>query len=80
MACPVCGLSSSAHSAGLKVSELKAEITVAVATGSSELTIELSGNTAEEGGRYEHSRQHERNRDERRADLVHGYTRGLRWR
>ena len=31
-ACPVCGLSSSEHNAGLKVSELKAEMMVAVAT------------------------------------------------
>ena len=32
LACPSCGFSSSAHNAGLKVTELKAEIMVAVAT------------------------------------------------
>ena len=45
-----------------------------------ELPIELPGDAAEEGGRNEHGGQHERDRDQRGADLVHGDARGLRRR
>ncbi len=45
-----------------------------------ELPVELPGDAAEERRRDEHRGQHQRDGDQRRADLVHGDARGLRRR
>ena len=43
--------------------------------GQRELTIELPGNAGDERGRHEHRAQHQRDRDQRGADLVHALDR-----
>ena len=45
--------------------------------GDGELLEELPGNAAEERGRHEHRAQHQRDRDQRAADLFHGLERGV---
>ena len=45
--------------------------------GERELPVELAGNAGDEGGRNEHRAQHERDRDQRAADLVHRLDRGV---
>ena len=59
-----CGCSSSAHSAGLSVSELNAESSVDDGDRERELAVELPGDAAEEGGRDEHGGETERDRDD----------------
>ena len=43
--------------------------------GDRELQVELAGNAGDEGRRHEHGDQHQRDRDDRRPDLVHGQMR-----
>ena len=45
--------------------------------GDGELLEELSGNAAQEGCRHEHRAEHQRDRDQRAADLLHGLERRL---
>ncbi len=45
--------------------------------GERELPVELPGDAGDEGGRNEHRAQHQRDRDQRGADLVHAADRGL---
>jgi hypothetical protein len=41
------------------------------------LPVELAGNSGDEACRHEHRAQHQRNRDQRRADFVHALDGGL---
>ena len=45
--------------------------------GDGELLEELSGNATQEGCRHEHRAEHQRDRDQRAADLLHGLERRL---
>ena len=45
--------------------------------GQRELAVELPGNAGDEGGRHEHRAEHQRDRDQRAADLVHALARGI---
>ena len=45
--------------------------------GDRELLEELPGNATEKRGRHEHRAQHQRDRDQRAADLLHGLQRGV---
>ena len=45
--------------------------------GERELPVELAGNSGDEARRHEHRTEHQRDRDQRRADLVHALDGGL---
>ena len=62
--------SNRAVRAGLKVSELNAEMTVDVAIVKRELPEELAGDARDERARDEHGREHQADGDDRRRDLA----------
>ena len=72
-----CGRNNSAANAGDNVSDTMAEMIVEAAMVSGKLPIEGARNAGDEGGRNEDRAEHERDRDQRTADLFHRLISGI---